>query len=156
MEKYLVNGKLIAKNERELRSYYQEAYDENVEAGNIDEKETTLEDWISSDEELQTVEDDVYDWDKEELLKKVCNLSKSDLKKALEPGKVTIYSIDDYIEDLKGSNCLESELESWKVSSEEELKDLFLGGVNSGDGIEAGSFIGTLGNVIDFVIEFGI
>lgn len=156
MAKYLVNGKLIAKNERELRSYYQEAYDENVEAGNIDEKETTLEDWISSDEELQTVEDDVYDWDKEELLKKVCNLSKSDLKKALEPGKVTIYSIDDYIEDLKGSNCLESELESWKVSSEEELKDLFLGGVNSGDGIEAGSFIGTLGNVIDFVIEFGI
>ena len=156
MAKYLVNGKLIAKNERELRSYYQEAYDENVEAGNIDEKETTLEDQISSDEELQTVEDDVYDWDKEELLKKVCNLSKSDLKKALEPGKVTIYSIDDYIEDLKGSNCLESELESWKVSSEEELKDLFLGGVNSGDGIEAGSFIGTLGNVIDFVIEFGI
>lgn len=44
MAKYLVNGKLIAKNERELRSYYQEAYDENVEAGNIDEKETTLED----------------------------------------------------------------------------------------------------------------
>lgn len=156
MAKYLVNGKLIAKNEKELRSYYQEAYDENVESGNIDEKETTLEDWISSDEELQTVEDDVYDWDKEELLKKVSNLSKADLKKALEPGKVTIYSIDDYIEDLKGSNCLDDELESWKVSSEEELKDLFLGGVNSGDGIEAGSFIGTLGNIIDFVLEFEI
>ena len=57
---------------------------------------------------------------------------------------------------MKGSNCLESELESWKVSNEEELKDLFLGGVNSGDGIEAGSFIGTLGNVIDFVLEFEI
>lgn len=88
--------------------------------------------------------------------KKVSNLSKADLKRALEPGKVTIYSIDDYIEDLKGSNCLESELENWKVSNEEELKDLFLGGVNSGDGIEAGSFIGTLGNVIDFVLEFEI
>lgn len=156
MAKYLVNGKLIAKNEKELKDYYKETYDENVEAGNIDEKETTLEDWISSDEELQTVEDDVYDLDKEELLKKVCNLSKSDLKKALEPGKVTIYSIDDYIEDLKGSNCLDDELESWKVSNEEELKDLFLGGVNSGDGIKAGSFIGTLGNVIDFVLEFEI
>lgn len=156
MAKYMINGNVVARSEKELRSYYQEAYDENVEAGNIDEKETTLEDWISSDEELQTVEDDVYDWDKEELLKKVSNLSKADLKRALEPGKVTIYSIDDYIEDLKGSNCLESELESWKVSNEEELKDLFLGGVNSGDGIEAGSFIGTLGNIIDFVLEFEI
>ncbi len=156
MAKYMINGNVVARSEKELRSYYQEKYDENVEAGNIDEKETTLEDWISSDEELQTVEDDVYDWDKEELLKKVSNLSKSDLKRALEPGKVTIYSIDDYIEDLKGSNCLESELENWKVSSEEELKDLFLGGVNSGDGLEAGSFIGTLGNVIDFVLEFEI
>lgn len=156
MAKYLVNGKLIAKNEKELRSYYQEAYDENVAAGNIDENEVSLEDWIESDDELQTVEDDVYDWDKEELLKKVCNLSKADLKRALEPGKVTIYSIDDYIEDLKGSNCLDDELESWKVTSEEELKALFLGGVNSGDGIEAGSFVGTLGNVIDFVLEFEI
>lgn len=156
MAKYLVNGKLIAKNERELRSYYQEKYDENVAAGNIDENEVSLEDWMASDDELQTVEDDVYDFDKEELLKKVSNLSKADLKRALEPGKVTIYSIDDYIEDLKGSNCLESELESWKVSNEEELKALFLGGVNSGDGIEAGSFIGTLGNVIDFVLEFEI
>ena len=156
MAKYLVNGKLIAKNEKELKDYYKETYYENVEAGNIDESETTLEDWIASDNELQTVEDDIYDWDKEELLKKVSNLSKADLKRALEPGKVTIYSIDDYIEDLKGSNCLESELESWKVSNEEELKDLFLGGVNSGDGIEAGSFIGTLGNVIDFVLEFEI
>lgn len=156
MAKYLVNGKLIAKNEKELKDYYKETYYENVEAGNIDESETTLEDWIASDNELQTVEDDIYDWDKEELLKKVCNLSKSDLKKALEPGKVTIYSIDDYIEDLKGSNCLDDELESWKVNNEEELKDLFLGGVNSGDGIKAGSFIGTLGNVIDFVLEFEI
>lgn len=156
MAKYLVNGKLIAKNEKELKDYYKETYYENVEAGNIDESEVSLEDWMASDEELQTVEDDVYDWDKEELLKKVSNLSKADLKRALEPGKVTIYSIDDYIEDLKGSNCLESELESWKVSNEEELKDLFLGGVNSGDGIEAGSFIGTLGNVIDFVLEFEI
>lgn len=156
MAKYLVNGKLIAKNEKELKDYYQEKYYENVETGNIDENEVSLEDWMASDEELQTIEDDVYDWDKEELLKKVSNLSKADLKRALEPGKVTIYSIDDYIEDLKGSNCLDDELESWKVSNEEELKDLFLGGVNSGDGIEAGSFIGTLGNVIDFVLEFEI
>lgn len=156
MAKYLVNGNVVARSEKELRNYYQEKYDENVEAGNIDENEVSLEDWMASDKELQTVEDDVYDWDKEELLKKVSNLSKADLKRALEPGKVTIYSIDDYIEDLKGSNCLESELESWKVSNEEELKDLFLGGVNSGDGIEAGSFIGTLGNIIDFVLEFEI
>lgn len=156
MAKYMINGNVVARSEKELRSYYQEKYDENVAAGNIDESEVSLEDWIESDNELQTVENDVYDWDKEELLKKVSNLSKSDLKKALEPGKVTIYSIDDYIEDLKGSNCLESELESWKVSTKEELKDLFLGGVNSGDGIEAGSFIGTLGNVIDFVLEFEI
>lgn len=70
MAKYLVNGNVVARSEKELRSYYQEKYDENVAAGNIDENEVSLEDWMASDDELQTVEDDVYDFDKEELLKK--------------------------------------------------------------------------------------
>lgn len=52
MAKYMINGNVVARSEKELRSYYQEKYDENVAAGNIDENEVSLEDWMASDEEL--------------------------------------------------------------------------------------------------------
>lgn len=94
----------------------------------------------------------IYDFSKEEILKNTQNLSTFELKEALEnPEKVTIYSIHDYINDLKNNGLLESELEYWNVNNEKELIELFKTGVSSGEGIDTGIY-----KDCDYVLEWCI
>lgn len=94
----------------------------------------------------------IYDFSKEEILKNTQNLSKFELKEALEnPEKVTIYSVSDYINDLKNNGLLENELEYWNVDNVNELSNLFKTGISSGDGIDTGIYKGC-----DYVLEWCI
>lgn len=44
---------LVAKTDEELNAYYERTYKEAVEAGDIDPKECSLEDWINDDAAVQ-------------------------------------------------------------------------------------------------------
>ncbi len=94
----------------------------------------------------------IYDFSKKEILERTQNLSKFELKEALDnPDKVTIYSINDYINDIKNNGLLENVLEYWDVNSESELIELFKTGVSSGEGIDTGIYQGC-----DYVLEWCI
>lgn len=95
---------------------------------------------------------DIYDFSKKEVLEKTQNLSKFELEEALKnPDKVTIYSVNDYINDIKNNGLLEHELEYWNVENENELTNLFKAGISSGDGIDTGVYKGC-----DYVLEWCI
>lgn len=94
----------------------------------------------------------IYDFSKKEVLEKTQNLSKYELKEALENSdKVTIYSVNDYINDIENNGLLENELEYWNVKNKNELIELFKSGVSSGDGIDTGIYKGC-----DYVLEWCI
>ena len=44
---------LVAKNDEELKAYYERTYKEAVEAGDVDPEECNLEDWINDDAAVQ-------------------------------------------------------------------------------------------------------
>lgn len=95
---------------------------------------------------------DIYDFSKKEILEKTQNLSKFELEEALKnPDKVTIYSVNDYINDIKNNGLLEHELEYWNVKNEDELINLFKAGISTGDGIDTGIYKGC-----DYVLEWCI
>ena len=94
----------------------------------------------------------IYDFSKKEILERTQNLSKFELKEALDnPDKVTIYSINDYINDIKNNGLLENVLEYWDVNSESEFIELFKTGVSSGEWIDTGIYQGC-----DYVLEWCI
>lgn len=64
----------------------------------------------------------IYEFEKREILENCTSMVKADVDKWSNSENCTIYSIDDYIENLKGCGLLEDELNG---RTEEELrKDL--------------------------------
>ncbi len=92
----------------------------------------------------------INDINETRFFKEVTCLTDEEIKKKLKNHTITVFTVDDYIEYLKDSGCIDDFLFDAKCKDENELKKYLKKGTDSGkNGLDYGTW-----HDFDYVIEY--